>query len=223
LDGSIVATAVNMAPVPPEVMDAVGPYVPACQMMGSLLSQIGGDKLPKLLKITAAGTLANADLSILSAGALSGILSNKGASSVTPVNADALAQRYGIEVKTGSKTDAAEYASTITLNADGLETACTLAGSAQAPRIVSLLGYRMEVEPTANSLILEYVDSPGKIGTIGTVLGNEGINITTMQVGMKPKGKNALIFMNIEGDVTEGILARLRSALELKNLWLIRL
>ena len=34
LEGSIVPTALNMAPVPPEVMDAVGPYVPACQMMG---------------------------------------------------------------------------------------------------------------------------------------------------------------------------------------------
>lgn len=222
LDGSIVATAVNMAPVPPEVMDAVGPYVPACQIMGSLLSQISGE-LPKNLKITAAGSLAGADLSILSAGALGGFLATKGVTSVTPVNAEAVAQRYGIEVKTASKADAAEYASTVSLNADGLEAACTLAGAAQTPRIVSLLGYPIEVVPTAHSLIFEYVDGPGRIGIIGTILGNAGINITTMQVGMKSEEKHALIFMNIEGDVSEEILAQIRAALELKNLWLIKL
>ena len=223
LDGSIVATAVNMAPVPPEVMDVVGPYVPACQMIGSLLAQISG-KAPKCLKITAAGTLAGADLSILSAGALGGLLSlNKDVTSVTPVNAEAVALRHGIEVKTSSKGDAAEYASTVTLNADGLEAACTLAGSSQTPRIVSLLGYPIEVVPTAHSLIFEYMDAPGKIGTIGTILGDAGINITTMQVGLKAQEKHALVFMNIEDDVSEEVLGQLRDALDLKNLWPIRL
>jgi len=223
LDGSIVATAVNMAPVPPEVMDTVGPYVPACQMLGLLLSQINGGATPKTLNITAAGTLAEADLSILSAGALGGLLARKGITSVTPVNSEAVALRHGIEVKTASKNDAAEYASTVSLNAGGIEASCTLAGAAQTPRIVSLLGYTMEVVPSANSLIMEYDDSPGMIGAIGTVLGKEKINITTMQVGFNPKERHALIFMNVEGDVNEGVLDKLRSALELKNLWSIKL
>jgi len=131
--------------------------------------------------------------------------------------------RHGIEVKTASKNDAAEYASTVSLNAGGIEASCTLAGAAQTPRIVSLLGYTMEVVPSANSLIMEYDDSPGMIGAIGTVLGKEKINITTMQVGFNPKERHALIFMNVEGDVNEGVLDKLRSALELKNLWSIKL
>lgn len=53
LEGSVVPTAVNMAPVPPDVLDAVGPYVPACQMMGRLVAQLLGD-MPKTLKVTAA-------------------------------------------------------------------------------------------------------------------------------------------------------------------------
>lgn len=222
LDGSIVPTAVNMAPVPPEVMDLVGPYVPACQMMGSLISQLTGE-LPKYLKITAAGTLAGADLSILAVGALGGVLENQGISAVTPVNAGAVAQRHNIELKTASKSDALEYASTVTLNADGQEIACTLAGAAQTPRIVSLLGYPMEFVPTAHCLVFEYVDSPGKIGTIGTILGDANINITTMQVGMKPEEKHALVLMNVESEVSDEILEQIRSTIELKNLWLVKL
>lgn len=222
LKGSIVPTVVNMAPVPPEVMDAVGPYVPACQMMGSLLNQLTGE-LPHYLKITAAGTLAGSDISILAAGALGGILKERTTASVSPVNADALARRHGIEVKTASTHDAREYSSTVSLNADGEEISCTLTGSGQTPRIVSLLGYTMEVVPGQHSLIFEYVDSPGKIGTIGTILGNANVNISTMQVGMKDDEKNALVFMNIENALSDEILHEIREAVELKNLWLVKL
>ena len=99
LEGSIVPTALNMAPVPPEVMDAVGPYVPACQMMGSMLAQIDGE-IPQFLKLTTAGALAHADASILVAGTLKGILSYQSTATVTPVNADAVAKRHGIKVET---------------------------------------------------------------------------------------------------------------------------
>ena len=79
-------------------MDAVGPYVPACQMMGSMLAQIHGE-VPQYLKLTAAGSLADADPSILVAGTVKGLLSYQGRATVTPVNADAVAQRHGIKVE----------------------------------------------------------------------------------------------------------------------------
>ena len=223
LEGSIVPTAVNMAPVPPEVMDAVGPYVPACQMMGSMLAQIDGD-IPQYLKLTAAGALADADPSILVAGTIGGILSYRSLATVTPVNADAVAKRHGIKVETQSRQDAKGYASAVTIVADGTEISCTLAETAQVPRIVSLFGYDIDIAPGSQSLIFEYVDAPGKIGAIGTILGETGINITTMQVGMKHEEKNALVYMNVEGDVDEGVMDKLRAGLhDLKNLWYVKL
>lgn len=222
LSGSIVATAVNMAPVPPEVMDVVGPYIPACQMMGSLIAQIS-DRMPSSIKIKAAGTVADADLSLLTVGVLGGLLTEENTSHVSPVNADAVALRHGIRFEMSTRPSAQEYASSVTLEADGLEVSCTLAGAAQTPRIVSLLGYPMEVVPKGYALLLEYVDKPGLIGTIGTILGNEGINITTMQVGMKADAKNALVYMNIEGIATDAILDKLRAAIPLNKVWSIQL
>ena len=222
LEGSIVPTAVNMALVPPEIMDAVGPYVPACQLMGSMLAQIDGD-IPQYLKLTAAGSLAGADPSILVAGTMGGILSYKNVA-VTPVNAEAVAKRHGIKVETQSRPDAQGYASAVSVVADGTEISCTLADTAQVPRIVSLFGYQIDIAPASQSLIFEYVDAPGKIGTIGTILGSAGINITTMQVGMKEKEKNALVYMNVEGAVDDSTMDRLREGLgELKNLWYVKL
>ena len=223
LAGSIVPTAVNMAPVPPEVMDAVGPYVPACQMMGSMLAQIHGE-VPQYLKLTAAGSLADADPSILVAGTVKGLLSYQGRATVTPVNADAVAQRHGIKVETQARPDADGYASTVAVMADGTEVACTRGDAAQTARLVSLLGYKIDIAPGRKSLIFEYVDAPGRMGTIGTILGEAGINITTMQIGAKPADRCALVYMNVEGEVEDAVLSRLRAEIpELKNLWYVKL
>ena len=223
LAGSIVPTAVNMAPVPPEVMDAVGPYVPACQMMGSMLAQIHGE-VPQYLKLTAAGSLADADPSILVAGTVKGLLSYQGRATVTPVNADAVAQRHGIKVETQARPDADGYASTVAVMADGTEVACTRGDAAQTARLVSLLGYKIDIAPGRQSLIFEYVDAPGRMGTIGTILGEAGINITTMQIGAKPADRCALVYMNVEGEVDDAVLSRLRAEIpELKNLWYVKL
>lgn len=223
LAGSIVPTAVNMAPVPPEVMDAVGPYVPACQMMGSMLAQIHGE-VPQYLKLTAAGALADADPSILVAGTVKGLLSYQGRATVTPVNADAVAQRHGIKVEAQARPDADGYASTVAVMADGTEVACTRGDAAQTARLVSLLGYKIDIAPGRQSLIFEYVDAPGRMGTIGTILGEAGINITTMQIGAKPADRCALVYMNVEGEVEDAVLSRLRAEIpELKNLWYVKL
>ena len=218
LEGSIVPTALNMTLVPPEMMDAVGPYVPACQMMGRMLAQILGC-IPKTLRVEAAGTIANADASILVAGALDGILAYRRAGSVTPVNVESVAVRHGIKVDTASIADADEYASAVKVVADGVEVGATLFGSMQRPRIMSLLDYKIDIAPAKQSLVFEYVDAPGRIGAIGTLLGNEGVNITTMQIGTKPSEKTALVYMNVEGNVNDQLLEKLSGALDFKNVW----
>ena len=222
LEGSIVPTALNMALVPPEMMDAVGPYVPACQMMGRILAQILGC-IPKTLRIEAAGTIANVDASILVAGALDGILAYRRAGSVTPVNVDSVANRHGIKVDAASIADADEYASAVKVVADGVEVGATLFGSMQRPRIMSLLDYKIDIAPAKQSLVFEYVDAPGRIGAIGTVLGEAGVNITTMQIGTKPTERTALVYMNVEGDVSDKVLEKLNGALEFKNVWAFNL
>ncbi|MFR1640899.1 MAG: phosphoglycerate dehydrogenase, partial [Eggerthellaceae bacterium] len=211
LEGSIVPTALNMAPLPPEVMDAVGPYVPACQMMGSILAQMDGE-IPQYLKLTASGSPATVDLSILVAGTLKGLLSYKQVAMVTPVNAESMAKRHGIKVETLSQAEAHGYASVVSIVADGTEIACTLAGEAQAARLVSLFGYQLDIaRPVSRSCSSTWTrrgawhhrHHPGEAG----------INITTMQIATLPGEQCALVYMNVEGDVDDDVLSKLRAGL----------
>ena len=51
------------------------------------------------------------------------------------------------------------------------------------------------------------------------MLGNEGVNITTMQIGTKPSEKTALVYMNAEGKVDDQLLEKLSGTLDFKNVW----
>ncbi len=222
LEGSIVPTAVNRSPLPPEVLDVLGPYVPACKMMGRILAQILG-ATPKLLNVTLEGALSSADTTPLVSAALDGLLPDRKTSTVTAPNAVTMAARYGIHVETDTSSDAQEYAAAVRLEADGAEVAATLYGVEQRPRIISLLGYKIDIVPTVSGLVFEYEDAPGRIGAIGTVLGNAGVNITTMQIGRNEEATDALVYMNVEGPVDEEVLAQLHESIDLKNLWYLSL
>lgn len=222
LEGSIVPTAINVSPLPPEVLDVLGPYVPACKMMGRFVAQMLGG-IPKSLRVELAGSISDADPAMLVAGVLDGVLSYRRLSTVTSANVDAMATRHGITTETQGVPDAQEYASAVRVVADGIEIGATLFGVDQMPRIVSILGYKIDIAPAKESLVFEYVDAPGRIGVIGTILGEANVNITTMQIGTKPAEQCALVYMNVEGDVSPEVLDRLRAAIELKNLWALDL
>lgn len=222
LEGGMVATAVNLSPLPPEVFDAIGPYVHACKMMGSMASQILGHT-PKSLKVELAGGLADADPAPLLAAVLDGGLSYRRLGAFSAANAESVASQHGISVTTASVRDAGEYASSVRIVADEVEVAATLFGTEHTPRIISLMGYKIDIAPATTSLVFEYVDAPGRIGVIGTILGDAAANITTMQIGTKPEESCALVYMNVEGDVSEAVLDRLRGAIDLRNLWKITL
>ena len=90
-------------------------------------------------------------------------------------------------------------------------------------RLVSFLGYDIDIVPTRNSVIFEYVDAPGRIGLIGTILGAAGVNITTMQIGTKPAQKTALVYLNVDDKVSEEVMCDIAQHIDLINSWQISL
>lgn len=222
LSGAVVPGALNVAPISAESADLVGPYVPACQSMGRMLAQLEG-RIPRNLVLTTAGNLAHADSSSLAAATLSGMFSMGNYGSVSAANVGVVARRHGVQIDTDTQSDAHGFESFVSVEADGFQIGCTLVGRNSSMRIISLMGYQLEISPAGRALIFEYVDAPGRIGTIGTILGAAGVNITTMQIATKPAERCALVYMNVEGEVTREVLDELRANLPLKNMWSIAL
>ncbi len=53
-------------------------------------------------------------------------------------------------------------------------------------------------------------DVPGMVGKIGSVLGNQGINIAAMQWSRKIRGDKAEAFVSVDQAVSEAVLEELR-------------
>src|SRR5215207_9733941 len=72
LTGGVVTTAVNIAPVRPEVMEQLAPFVPLCEKLGRL-AQALGEGAPDRVEVEFRGRLADQDTRILGIAALVGI------------------------------------------------------------------------------------------------------------------------------------------------------
>lgn len=218
LEGSIVPTAINPTVLPPEVIDDLRPYARAAKMMGGMLVDFLGHT-PKSLTITLEGTISDADPDMIIAGVVDGIVAYKNIGTPSIGETMERAERHGITISVQSDFNARGFSSAVRIQADEAEVACTLYGLDKVARLINVMGYDTDITPAQQSLIFEYVDAPGRVGVIGTVLGEANINITTMQIGTKPAEKCALVYMNVEGDVNEDVLAKLREAVDLKNIW----
>ena len=58
--------------------------------------------------------------------------------------------------------------------------------SAHIPRITLLDSYRMDMVPAGQMVIITNSDQPGRIGLVGNLFGDAGVNIAEMVIGRKP-------------------------------------
>jgi D-3-phosphoglycerate dehydrogenase len=77
----------------------------------------------------------------------------------------------------------------------------TLTGPKHAERIIEINGYDMELVPTEHMAFFSYVDRPGIVGAVGRILGDEQVNIASMQVGRDTKGGRALIALTVDSAI----------------------
>jgi D-3-phosphoglycerate dehydrogenase len=217
-----VPTALKASSLPPELLNEVYPYVPACKMAGRMLVELNGGT-PKKLDVTLEGKLSDSDPSVLINGIVEGIITYKNVGDANLEDAEDMAKRHGMEITSYVKEFAEEYSSALYIKGDSVELATTLYGKERLPRIISILGYKIDIAPAKHSLVIEYADGPGRIGVIGTVLGNAGINITTMQIATRTDDNSALVYVNLEGNVDDSVIEEIREAIDLKNIWRISL
>ena len=83
--------------------------------------------------------------------------------------------------------------------------------------------YRIDAVPSGYMLIASHVDKPGIIGRVGTILGENNINIAGMQVGREFIGGNAVMVLNIDSAVSDKILKQIRAIEGIQDIKLVTL
>lgn len=226
LEGRMVPTAVNVAPVPPEVMEKVGPFIDLAQDMGTIVAQLARGGV-EALEIVTIGALAELDTRIVRTAAIKGLLARATDEAVNFVNADYLAEQRGIRVTETKRTETHDYVSMLALHATTphgpVEVGAALIGPKDEPRIVSLFGYDLDMAPSKHMAFFRYADRPGMIGKVGTILGAEQINIGSMQVGRTEAGGQALMALTVDAPLSPELLERIRVEAGMDDGWYVQL
>jgi D-3-phosphoglycerate dehydrogenase len=194
--------------------ETLKPYLPLAEKLGRLFSSMVNGA-PGELEIIATGEIAGYDTRILTLSVLKGFLSAVRTDSVTYVNAPQLAGEAGItvkETKIASGAANSDYVNLVTLRANGHSIAATLVGPRRQARIVLVDDHMTDVPPSDQMIVVRNDDRPGVIGTVGTLLGNAGINIRDMEVGTALTPGTALMVIAPGGPVPDAVLDDLRNA-----------
>ena len=69
-----------------------------------------------------------------------------------------------------------------------------------------------------HAVFFRYVDRPGIIGRVGTIFGEAGINIATMDVGRRAQGGEALMVLTVDSEVPATVLERVATAIEANHI-----
>jgi D-3-phosphoglycerate dehydrogenase len=178
--------AINAPAVSASDLAFLGPYLNLAQRMGSYLSQRLSGPIRKL-EVTYLGELESRDTRAVSLALLAGALSHGTDSGVNFVNAPALADERGLRLLEGREPDAGAFQSQIKVRAStkaGGEShlvAGTVFGN--RPRFVRVDDLHLDFPPEGHVLVTRHDDVPGVVGRIGTLLGENGVNIRRIELG----------------------------------------
>jgi D-3-phosphoglycerate dehydrogenase len=198
-----------------EASETVRPFLSLAERLGALFAALLPD-LPPELRVEYQGQLADYDTRILTLSVQKGFFGRLSDEPVSYVNAPAVAEEKGLSVTETRTSTAQDYVNLITLRAGDHAVAGTLTGLQGHPRIVMVDDHAVDVPPSAHMLLVRNDDSPGVIGLVGTVLGEAGVNIADMDVGVSPEGSAALMVLSLSEPVPEEVQDVLRGDSRIK-------
>jgi D-3-phosphoglycerate dehydrogenase / 2-oxoglutarate reductase len=210
LRGEFVPYAVNVAAS--EANATVQPFLPLAERLGRMFTALAGGPT-STLEVTYEGEIADYDCRVLTLSVLKGALSAIVDEPVSFVNAPQLAEARGLSVRETTSSAAQDYVNLVTVRGQMGEHAVhvsgTLLGKRAQPRIVAINEHGVDVPPSSHMLVVRNTDTPGMIGRVGTILGEAGVNIADMDVGVNAEGEAALMVLSSYSPVPDEVVDQL--------------
>jgi D-3-phosphoglycerate dehydrogenase len=210
--------AVNLPPVPANVLNKLQPYFGLGEKIGSILGQIAQGAVYEIV-VNYAGELVDVDTSQLTRYIVKGVFENQ-LESINIVNAMHLAKSRDVNIVVQTSNTAKSFTNLVTVTVKTKQEEKTLAGTLLAgygERIVRIDQYPVDFAAEGNLLLISHNDKPGIIGRVGTLLGSNNVNIATMQVGRKVIGGSAIMVLTIDKSAPAEVLAELTTQAEIVN------
>jgi len=206
-----VTNALNMPSLSAEEAPKLKPYMALAETLGSLVGQLTTGSIPRI-SIHTEGAATELNIKPIVAAVLAGFLRVQ-SDSVNMVNAPFLARERGIEVREVKTEKEGDYHTLLRVSVKTEAGERSVAGtlfSNSEPRLVELFGIKVEAELAGHMMYIVNEDAPGFIGRIGTLLGENAINIGTFNLGRREAGGEAVLLLSVDSEVPHDVLEQAR-------------
>ncbi len=191
------------------------PYLRLAEDLGGLAAQLAGGKA-RSVTVAFMGQISAFEVGPITQAAIKGALRPTLGEDVNIINARYFAKEAGIEVTEEKRKDARNYKSLLSVRVEAEQGSRTVAGTVfegRDSRIVEIDRLDMDLRPSKHMVVLSYLDVPGVVGKVGTILGQNQINIARMEVGRVERGRQAMILLAVDDPVRAEILEEIRRAI----------
>lgn len=193
----VVQNAVNLPSLSHEEYKEVAPYIEMAERLGRFLS-LGTPGNLENIQITYTGRIAAGKTDLIRNAAIAGVFAgsdgnHESGNTANRINAAAIAQERGIRVQEEKKEFTAGGAGSVlklilhSSAGDTSGSATVLHGN--SPRLLTYDGIDIEAPLNGTLVVIRNHDVPGVVGRIGTILGDNGINIANFALGRSTRSQ----------------------------------
>ncbi len=208
-----ISGAVNFPAVSAELLSIIGPYLSLAEKLGRFEAQLVSGAIEEVA-IEYSGEILNYNVAPLTISLLKGLLTPILNEGVNFINAPLIAKERGIRVVEARSSEIKDYTSMISV-AIKTDKATTFAAGTifgrQEPRIVRINKFTVEVILTGRLFVVYNNDKPGVIGNIGTLLAQNGVNISHLNLSRQQIDGQAMVILGTDSVVAPDVVNKLRN------------
>jgi D-3-phosphoglycerate dehydrogenase len=222
LEGSLAVAAVNLPFRPAGTRGE--PFLRLGEQLGRFASGLLGGGLSSI-RVDLFGIDETLVVPI-SVAALRGALVPFLGEAVNYVNAQSVARERGIELVRATSASSGEYSQLVGVTLEGSSGQVQVAGTLhddRNPRVVRLGDFALECRAEGLLLVMRNRDVPGVVGRIGTLLGEDKVNIADIHLARLGREGEAAAVLRIDAEPSPQCMTALRALPEVKRVDLVDL
>jgi len=211
--GRGILNAANFPSITSEAFKVLEPYIDLAERMGKFSGQLVNGRISEVT-VTYNGVVTKQKVAPATMAFVGGLLTPiLGEDAVNAVNSLDIAKERGINVKEIQSTKEAEFVNLISAeivtDQETFTVWGTLSGNNQ-PRIVKVNKVYVETTPNGYMLFINNNDKTGIVGAVGTILAQDKVNIAGITLGRESSGGLAVSVVNVDSEVAEETVKKIR-------------
>lgn len=222
--GRGIVNAANFPSISAEAYKVLEPYIDLAERMGKFAGQLIQGRM-KEVKIIYSGAVTSYKVAPVTMTGVYGLLSPILGETVNQINAIDMARERAINIQEILSTKEEEFVNLVNCEITTDKETFSLWGTLSAnnkPRIVKINNIYVEATPEGYMLFITNNDKPGIVGAVGTTLAEGNINIGSISFGREKQGGLVISVVNVDSDVPDAVLEKLRKKKDILFVKLIK-